>query len=95
MTRIYNIHEAKTQLSKLLAQVGKGDEVFIAKAGETIAKIVPALPPLKKPRELGTARGMGHVPDDFNDPDPELEDLVYNGPIFPSSKPRKPKKKRE
>jgi prevent-host-death family protein len=82
MTRTYNIHEAKTQLSKLLAQVRKGDEVFIAKAGKTCAKLIPAAAPLKKPRQLGTARGMGMVPDNFNDPDPELEDLFYNGPIF-------------
>lgn len=29
----YNIHEAKTQLSKLLEQVARGDEVVIARAG--------------------------------------------------------------
>ena len=83
MTRTYNIHEAKTHLSKLLAQVGNGDEVLIARAGKTIAKLVPASDPSRQPRKLGTAIGMGTVPEDFNDPDPELEDLFYNGPIFP------------
>jgi prevent-host-death family protein len=91
MTRTYNIHDAKTHLSQLLEQVRKGDEVFIAKAGKTFAKIVPAADPLKKPRQLGTAIGMGKVPDNFNDPDPELEDLFYNGPIFPEPPAPAPK----
>ena len=92
--RTYNIHEAKTHLSKLLAQVGSGDEVLIARAGKTIAKIVPAADRLKKPRQLGTAIGMGHVPDHFNDPDPELENLVYDGPIFPAQPKHKGGKRR-
>ena len=91
MTRIYNIHDAKTHLSRLLEQVQRGDEVLIAKAGQTIAKIVPTADKPKQPRQLGTAIGLGHVPDDFNDPDPELEALFYNGPIFPE--PTKPKRK--
>jgi len=83
MTYTYNIHEAKTHLSKLLEQVRKGDEVLVAKAGKVVAKIVASSEPLKKPRQLGTAIGMGTVPADFNDPDPELEALFYNGPVFP------------
>ena len=97
MTRTYNIHQAKTHLSKLLRQVQRGDEVLIANAGKTVAKLVPASAPLKKPRQLGTAIGMGNVPDNFNDPDPELEDLFYNGPIFPEPEPTpalKPRKRK-
>jgi prevent-host-death family protein len=92
MTRTYNIHDAKTHLSKLLEQVRKGDEVFIAKAGKTFAKIVPAAGPLKKPRQLGTARGQIGIAPDFDAPDPELEDLFYNGPIFPDEQPANGKK---
>jgi prevent-host-death family protein len=36
-----NIHEAKTQLSHLLQQVSKGEEVIIGKAGVPIAKLIP------------------------------------------------------
>jgi hypothetical protein len=32
---------------------------------------------------FGSAKGEFTVPDNFNDPDPEIEDLFYNGPVFP------------
>jgi prevent-host-death family protein len=87
MIRIYNIHEAKTHLSRLLQQVQHGDEVLIARAGKTIAKLVPAREPPKQPRRLGTARGQIWIAPDFNAPDPEIEDLFNNGPIYPDEKP--------
>ena len=37
-----NIHEAKTQLSRLIARVEQGEEVEIARAGEPVAKLVRA-----------------------------------------------------
>ena len=37
----FNIHEAKTHFSQILAKVQAGEEVIIAKAGEPIARIVP------------------------------------------------------
>ena len=41
MTTTVNIHEAKTQLSRLLVRVQAGDEIIIAKAGKPLAKLVP------------------------------------------------------
>lgn len=38
---ITNIHEAKTHLSRLIAQVGEGAEIVIGKAGKPVAKLVP------------------------------------------------------
>jgi prevent-host-death family protein len=72
-----NIHEAKTQLSKLLARVALGEEVIIAKAGKPVAKLVAI--GSEKPRfKLGSAKGEFVVPDDFNDPLPaQTEDLFY------------------
>jgi len=72
-----NIHEAKTNLSKLLERVALGEEVIIAKAGKPVAKLVPwSTEP--KTRILGSAKGEFVVPDDFNDPLPkEIEDLFY------------------
>lgn len=63
-----NIHEAKTHLSRLLADVARGEEVTIAKAGVPIARLVPV--PKKERRVLGQDRGLFDVPDDFDDPLP-------------------------
>lgn len=37
----FNVHEAKTHFSRILAKVQAGEEVIIAKAGQPIARIVP------------------------------------------------------
>lgn len=36
-----NIHQAKTQLSKLVVRAGHGEEIVIARAGKPIARLVP------------------------------------------------------
>ena len=76
-----NIHQAKTHLSRLLQKVAEGEEVTIARAGKPVAKLV-AIPPKGK-RPLGIARGQIWISPDFDAPDPELEALFYDGPIFP------------
>jgi antitoxin (DNA-binding transcriptional repressor) of toxin-antitoxin stability system len=53
-----------------------------AKAGTPVAKLVP-VKKMRKKRIFGSAKGEFTVPDGFNDPDPEIEDLFYNGPIAP------------
>lgn len=64
-----NVHEAKTQLSRLLARVEQGEEVVIARAGKPIARLVPVTTaPVR--RELGGDRGLFQVPDDFDAPLP-------------------------
>ncbi len=62
-----NIHEAKTNLSKLLKKVKAGEEVVIAKAGVPVAKLVPynAVPSRRAP---GSAKNKIFVSPDFNDP---------------------------
>ena len=59
--RQVNIHEAKTQLSKLIAD---GEEVVIARYGEPVASLVPMKPPAAK-RVPGSARGRFTVPKTF------------------------------
>ena len=66
-----NIHEAKTHLSRLLAQVERGEEVIIARSGEPIARIV-AVKRGGARRILGQDAGSVWVADDFDAPvDPE------------------------
>ncbi|MGH9512093.1 MAG: type II toxin-antitoxin system Phd/YefM family antitoxin [Terriglobales bacterium] len=83
-----NIHEAKTHLSRLLGRVAMGEEVVIAKAGTPVARLVPVKKGLKK-RVFGSAKGEFTVPDDFNDPDAEIEALFYEGGLFPKDPSRK------
>ena len=61
-----NIHDAKTQLSKLVAKVAAGTEVVIAKAGKPVARLVP-LAPTGRIRKLGALKGKLRVPDDFDE----------------------------
>jgi prevent-host-death family protein len=61
---IVNIHEAKTNLSRLLQQVAAGEEIVIARAGKPIARIVPVSKP--QPRRPGIAKG--EVTDAFFEP---------------------------
>ena len=52
-----NMHEAKTQLSKLVEAALAGEDVVIAKAGKPVVRLVPC--PQDKPtyRELGSLQG--------------------------------------
>ena len=60
-----NIHEAKTQLSKLVDQAVKGESFVIAKAGKPLVKVV-ALGTPPAPRRLGFLAGEIVVPEDFD-----------------------------
>ena len=62
-----NIHEAKTQLSRLIEQAVKGDSFIIAKAGKPLAKVVRLdAPSAGQVRRLGFMAGQITVPDDFD-----------------------------
>jgi prevent-host-death family protein len=65
-----NIHEAKTQLSKLIARVEAGEEIVIARDGSPVARLVAVRKPTMK-RVSGRDRGLFSVPEDFNAPLPE------------------------
>lgn len=67
-----NVHEAKTQLSKLLERVGRGEEVVICRAGEPVARLVPAR---AAGRVLGGDKGRVRIAKDFDAPLPrDLQD---------------------
>jgi prevent-host-death family protein len=62
-----NIHEAKTNLSKLVAKAAKGERFMIAKAGKPLVKVVPL--DLSSPgemRRLGFLAKQISVPDNFD-----------------------------
>ena len=80
--QIYNIHEAKTNLSKLIEKISQGEKVIIAKAGKPVADLVPHKEKLK-PRKLGLLKGKIIIPDNFDDEDEEINKLFYEGDLFP------------
>lgn len=70
MTTIVNVHTAKTNLSRLLDRVRKGEEIVLAKAGKPCARLVP----LEQARERkpGLLKGW-RLPDSFFEPLPAEE----------------------
>ena len=60
-----NIHEAKTQLSKLVDQAVKGEAFVIAKAGKPLVKVA-ALDSPDAPQRLGFLASEIVVPKDFD-----------------------------
>lgn len=66
----FNLHAAKTQLSRLVEEAASGKEIIIAKAGKPMAKLVPLGPTFGK-RTLGCLAGRGNVPEDFDAPLPD------------------------
>jgi prevent-host-death family protein len=76
MTTTVNIHEAKTQLSRLLLRVREGEEIVIARAGKPTARLVPI-------REQGPCRpglAQGKVTDAFFEPLPDDDLSVWGEP---------------
>ncbi len=73
-----NVHEAKTYLSRLLAQVEAGEEVVIARNGKPVAQLVKVKP--RGQRQPGTLKGKYVVPDGFFfDPLSEEELRLWEG----------------
>jgi len=59
-----NIHDAKTRLSRLVAQAARGEAFIIARAGKPLVKVVPL-----EPAEAGTALRLGCMQGEFSVPD--------------------------
>ena len=72
-----NVHEAKTHLSRLLAQVEAGEDVVIARNGTPVARLVPCEP--KRKPQFGSWKGRIKVTDSFFDPLPEEELAAWEG----------------
>ena len=73
-----NIHQAKTDLSKLVERVEGGEEIVIARAGRPAAKLVP-FRKRRGQRRLGLLNGQFTIPDDFNRPLPESIIRLFEG----------------
>jgi prevent-host-death family protein len=65
--KMFNIHAAKTQLSRLIEQAAAGEEIVIAKAGKPVARLVP-FEPRREPRRPGLMKGQIWIAEDFDEP---------------------------
>jgi prevent-host-death family protein len=62
------MHEAKTNLSKLVAKAAQGEPFVIARAGKPLVKVTAIDEPAEKPaRRIGSMEGQIKVPDDFDE----------------------------
>lgn len=74
---IYNMHDAKTQLSQLVKKAQLGETVVIARGGVPAVTVVPYKPPKsKKPRLLGQLKGKIYIAPDFDEIPEDFADYV-------------------
>lgn len=72
MTKIVNIYDAKTNLSRLVDEATSGEDVVIARAGRPMVRLVPVT--RKEPRKPGMLKHLKiDLPDAFFDPLSEEE----------------------
>lgn len=71
MVRV-GMHEAKTQLSKLVELAEQGEEVVIQRSGRPVARIVPMEPRRPVGEAFGAMRGEIELADDFDELPPDL-----------------------
>lgn len=64
--RQVNVHEAKTQLSRLLEEVEAGERIVIARAGEPVAVLAPYRAAVRR-RKLGLFAGQATIHPDFDE----------------------------
>ena len=76
--RTVNIHEAKTQFSRLVDAAAGGEEIIIAKAGKPAARLVP-MERVKVTRRFGGLKGKIHIADDFDAPLPDDVVAAFEG----------------
>ncbi len=78
----YNVHDAKTNLSKLIEQAEAGEDVIIARRDKPAVRLVPIVEEKPK-RRFGAYRGEFTITDEFFEPLPEEELAAWEGEVFP------------
>ena len=91
---IANIHQAKTNLSKLIEQAEAGEEVVIARNGKPAVRLTPVEAPAEEPRRpdglpawMGSLKGQIWVSPDFDAYDEEIARMFEESEIFPKDDP--------
>ena len=79
MAEIFNMHQAKSSLSRLVEKALAGEEIVIARNGKPLVKLVP-VPTKRKPRVPGRLKGTIWIGSDFEFTDEEITEL-FEGPL--------------
>ncbi|MFI7077536.1 type II toxin-antitoxin system Phd/YefM family antitoxin [Micromonospora sp. NPDC049903] len=69
----FNIHEAKTNLSRIIERVEHGEEIVISRAGQPVAKVIPLVRRVNRTAR-GSLRGRVVLSDDWDSP--EVNDRI-------------------
>ncbi|HKS77217.1 MAG TPA: type II toxin-antitoxin system prevent-host-death family antitoxin [Terriglobales bacterium] len=78
--KIVNIHDAKTQLSRLVDEASKGESFVIAKAGKPLVRVTALETPVgAQIRRLGFLAGQISVPEDFDRMGGEEIEAAFGG----------------
>ncbi len=88
---VYTVHEAKTQLSKLIERAERGEEVVIARGNKPAVRMEPVAADKKPKRQPGAFEGQIVIHDSFWEPMTEEELSPWEGGHDgdPLSEPRK------
>lgn len=85
MTKV-NMHEAKSQLSKLVERALNGEDVVIAKAGVGRVRLVPVQLEPNDDDWFGMDAGKVWIADDFDEMPEDIEQLMTDPNVFPDKK---------
>jgi len=77
----YNIHDAKTNLSRIIDRVEHGEEIIISRAGTPVAKVIP-LNPRAKRTGRGSLAGQLDLSDGWDAP--EVNEMISRDFGFPA-----------
>lgn len=75
--KMVNMHEAKTQLSRLVDDALKGEPFIIAKAGKPLVKVT--MIEETAPTRTGFLEGMYSIPSDFDEMAKEEIEAMFSG----------------
>ncbi len=80
------VGQFKSEFSAILSKVQNSGEKFVIEFGKKhkkVAMLVPYEEERKKERKFGIYEGKYQIPDDFDKEDKEINDIFYNGEIYP------------
>ncbi|THV30722.1 type II toxin-antitoxin system Phd/YefM family antitoxin [Glycomyces paridis] len=81
MTYVVNIHEAKTQLSRLVERASHGEHIVIAKAGKPLVDLIPHR---ERKVTFGLLKDQLEYDDDVFDIDPDIQAMFYGDADAPA-----------